>query len=642
MIRELTRCYGCLFVSGQPTSLKVMHTPSLIITFLLAVGLLHAAELHVGATGNDTNSGAADTPFRTIQRAADVAQAGDVVTVHEGVYRERINPPRGGTSDANRIIYQAAPGAKVVIKGSEPVKGWEKLENDTWKVVIPNNFFGGFNPYADVIGGEWCKPGVGGWRRHTGAVYLNENWLTEARTLDAVMQPATAETLWFAQVDAQNTTVRAQFKGVDPNVENVEINVRQSIFYPSEPGRNFITVRGFTMRHAATPWAGAMSEQVGLLGTHWSKGWIIEDNTISHSINTGITLGRYDLARYGIAKPPATAPGFVTTCEVALQHGWSKENIGSHMVRNNRISHCEKNGIHGSLGGIYSTIEGNTIHDIGIRDWMSGADIAGLKLLGSVDALIKNNHIYRCGGAGAIWLDWMAQGTRVTGNLLHDNTTWDLYMEVDHGPWLIDHNLLISAKSLRDWSQGGAYSHNLIMGKIEVRADLSRETPYFMPHTLKDMRLSSFEKADRRFHNNLFNGGDGTAAFNPCAANLQASGNVYLAGANPSTGEKATVVAPGFNLGVKLTEGPAGEWWLEMAVDPVWLAAQPRQLVTSELLGKAVVPNAPFVQPDGSPYRLNRDYLGVMKNTANPAPGPFEFTTESTIRTKVWPIKATD
>jgi len=255
-----------------------MHTPSLIITFLLAVGLLHAAELHVGATGNDTNSGAADTPFLTIQRAADVAQAGDVVTVHEGVYRERINPPRGGTSDANRIIYQAAPGAKVVIKGSEPVKGWEKLENDTWKVVIPNNFFGGFNPYADVIGGEWCKPGVGGWSRHTGAVYLNENWLTEARTLDAVMQPATAETLWFAQVDAQSTTVRAQFKGVDPNVENVEINVRQSVFYPSEPGRNFITVRGFTMRHAATPWAGAMSEQVGLLGTHWSKGWIIEDN----------------------------------------------------------------------------------------------------------------------------------------------------------------------------------------------------------------------------------------------------------------------------------------------------------------------------------------------------------------------------
>jgi hypothetical protein len=68
-------------------------------------------------------------------------------------------------------------------------------------------------------------------------------------------------------VAAENTRIRAQFKGVDPNRENIEINVRQSIFYPSEPGRNFITVRGFTMRHAATPWAGAMSEQIGLTNT---------------------------------------------------------------------------------------------------------------------------------------------------------------------------------------------------------------------------------------------------------------------------------------------------------------------------------------------------------------------------------------
>ncbi len=62
------------------------------------------------------------------------------------------------------------------------------------------------------------------------------------------------------------------------------------------------------MRHAATPWAGAMSEQVGLIGTHWSKGWIIEDNTISHSMNTGITLGCYDLE---VSKWPALAEEWI-------------------------------------------------------------------------------------------------------------------------------------------------------------------------------------------------------------------------------------------------------------------------------------------------------------------------------------------
>ena len=37
---------------------------------------------------------------------------GDIITVHEGIYREQIIPIRGGESDTKRIIYQAATGAK--------------------------------------------------------------------------------------------------------------------------------------------------------------------------------------------------------------------------------------------------------------------------------------------------------------------------------------------------------------------------------------------------------------------------------------------------------------------------------------------------------------------------------------------------
>jgi alpha-N-arabinofuranosidase len=43
-------------------------------------------------------------PFKRISGAALVAQPGDVITVHAGVYLERIDPPRGGGSEANRII----------------------------------------------------------------------------------------------------------------------------------------------------------------------------------------------------------------------------------------------------------------------------------------------------------------------------------------------------------------------------------------------------------------------------------------------------------------------------------------------------------------------------------------------------------
>ena len=90
-----------------------------VMSILLITPAASATEFHVSARGSDTNDGSLQRPFKTISAAARVAQPGDVITVHEGVYRERISPPRGGESDDKRIVYQAAPGEKVEIKGSE-------------------------------------------------------------------------------------------------------------------------------------------------------------------------------------------------------------------------------------------------------------------------------------------------------------------------------------------------------------------------------------------------------------------------------------------------------------------------------------------------------------------------------------------
>src|SRR5262249_12221129 len=166
-----------------------MRTPIIafmgIITYAVTVP---GAELHVAANGNDSNAGTKPAPLRTIQRAADLAQPGDVVTVHGGVYRERISPARGGESDARRIIYQVAPGEEVEIKGSEIVKNWVKVQEDVWRVTIQNAFFGTFNPYGDPIHGDWFNPV--GREHHTGAVYLNGDWLVEAATRDDVLKPS--------------------------------------------------------------------------------------------------------------------------------------------------------------------------------------------------------------------------------------------------------------------------------------------------------------------------------------------------------------------------------------------------------------------------------------------------------------------
>ncbi|MBM3335178.1 DUF1565 domain-containing protein, partial [Candidatus Sumerlaeota bacterium] len=370
-------------MNASRIGLRVTHA-----LFLVAL-IAHAAaarEYHVSVKGNDGGNGSSSRPFKTISTAARVAQPGDVITVHAGTYRERVTPPRGGESDAKRIVYQAASGEKVEIKGSEVVKNWAKVQDDVWKVTLPNSFFGAFNPYSDLIRGDWFNPQ--GREHHSGAVYLDGEWLTEAAKLDEVLKPAGATALWFGQVDKDNTTIWAQFKGVNPNEQLVEINVRRTVFYPEKPGINYITVRGFTLCHAATQWAPPTAEQVGLIGTHWSKGWIIENNVIRHSRCSGVTLGKY--GDEWDNKSANSAEGYVKTIERALKNGWNKETIGHHIVRNNTISHCEQTGICGSLGAVFSQITNNHIYNIWFQRRFSGAEMGGIKLHAAIDALIKN------------------------------------------------------------------------------------------------------------------------------------------------------------------------------------------------------------------------------------------------------------
>ncbi|MGD0733012.1 MAG: right-handed parallel beta-helix repeat-containing protein, partial [Terracidiphilus sp.] len=559
------------------------------IIFALAFSaVIQAATYHVAPTGNNTNPGTDKAPFRSIQCAADHAQPGDVIVVHAGVYRERVSPPRGGTSDERRIVYEAAAGERVVITGSEVIGGWVKLDKEVWKATLPNSFFGAFNPYSDLIHGDWFNPM--GREHHTGAVYLNGDWLAEAAKLNDVMKPAAGEALWFAQVDKEKTTIWAQFKGVNPNEQHVEINVRQTVFYPQETGIDYITVRGFTLENAATPWAPPTAEQIGLIGAHWSKGWVIENNVIRHSICSGISLGKYGDQWDNTSAD--TAEGYVKTIDRALAAGWSKETIGHHLVRNNTIYDCGQAGIVGSLGAAFSTVTGNTIHDIHVRRSSGGAEMAGIKFHGAIDVRIAGNHIYRtCLG---LWLDWMAQGTRVSGNLFHDNDV-DVFVEVDHGPFVIDNNLFLSAVSLRDASQGGAYAHNLFAGSVERLRFDGRQTPYLKAHSTAVAGYHDNPPGDSRFYNNLFEGPADLSVYDNATLPVWMDGNVFLHGAKPSKYEKDPLANADFDLGIRL-EMKAGEVELGMRFDQVLASKRTRPEVTTALLGKAVISDLPYEQ----------------------------------------------
>lgn len=598
------------------------------LTVFAFTHVAQATNFHVAPSGSDANTGTQAAPFRTIQRAADLAQPGDIINVHEGVYRERVNPRRGGISDSKRIVYQTAPGERVVIKGSEVVNTWVKIRENVWKATIPNAFFGKFNPYRDLIHGDWFSPM--GRKHHTGAVYLNGDWLTEAGSLDDVMKQMGADALWFGQMGAENTTIWAQFRSIDPNKQSVEINVRQTVFYPEKTGVNYITVRGFTLEDAATPWAPPTAEQIGLIGAHWSKGWIIEDNVVRFSICSGISLGKYGDQWDNTSAD--TAEGYVKTVERALADGWSKDRIGHHIVRNNTISECGQAGIVGSLGAAYSTVTHNIIHDIHVRRSFGGAEMAGIKFHGAIDVQISNNHIYRtCLG---LWLDWMAQGTRVSRNLFHDNDR-DVFVEVDHGPFLFDSNLLLSSASLQTISQGGAYVHNLFAGAIKVLAFDTRQTPFLKEHSTVIAGFHDNPRGDDRYYNNLFVGPAHLIQYDNVELPVWMGGNVFLKGARPSKHEASPLIEPDFDPGKQLVEKADG-LYLKFGFDKTWTNERTRKLVTTALLGRTAISHLPYEQPDGSPIRIDTDYLGDPRSKSHPTSGPFEHLNSLDFTVKVW------
>jgi alpha-N-arabinofuranosidase len=501
------------------------------------------------------------------------------------------------------------------------------VRENVWKTTIPNSFFGAFNPYSDLIHGDWFSPL--GRQHHTGAVYFRGNWLAEAASLDEVMKPMAGDALWFGRVDSKKTTIWAQFKGIDPNQQPVEVNVRQTVFYPQKTGINYITVRGFTLEDAATPWAPPTAEQIGVIGPHWSKGWIIENNVIRNSICSGISLGKYGDKWDNTSAN--SAEGYVKTIDRALADGWSKENIGHHIVRNNTISNCGQAGIVGSLGAAFSIVTGNTIHEIHMRRAFSGAEMAGIKFHGAIDVQITHNHIYRtCLG---LWLDWMAQGTHVSRNLFHDNDV-DVFVEVDHGPFVFDNNLLLSALSLRDNSQGGAYAHNLFAGFIKALPFDSRQTPFLKAHSTAVAGYHDNPRGDNRYYNNIFVQHAGLSVYDSAPLAMRLEGNVFLGGAISSALESDSLVEPGFDPMIKLTSRPGG-LYLEIKFDKAWTEARQRQSVNGALLGKACIPDLPYEQPDGTPISIDTDYSGKSRSESNPTPGPFERPGQGLLSIKV-------
>ena len=133
-----------------------MKPRHLALVILLAVPSLHAATYYVAppaSGGNDSNPGSLASPYATIQRAANVAAAGDTVFIRAGTYRETITPANSGTVGA-RIIYQNYNNESVTISGADVITSgsWSLDSGSIYKAPLAGNFFtSSFNQATQVF-----------------------------------------------------------------------------------------------------------------------------------------------------------------------------------------------------------------------------------------------------------------------------------------------------------------------------------------------------------------------------------------------------------------------------------------------------------------------------------------------------------
>ena len=648
--------------------------------------------------------GSKERPYKTIQMAAKAAKPGDEIIVAPGIYREEVSPVNAGT-EREPIVYRSLEPRKAVITGADEFKNWEQYEGDVWKLTVPNDYFKDYNPYTTLVWGDWLNVTV---PSHTGEVFLNDKSLYEKDSLDKVLNPVLDDSswdidftkyTWFTCQDEENdaTVIFANFQGKNPNEECVEINVRPHCFYPEFEHVDYITLDGFVVTKAATNWAPPTALQDGMIGPHWSKGWVIENCEVSHSKCSGISLGKYKQQnndnKWSHYKYKDGAQTQRDCALIAQLEGWSKERIGSHTVRNCDIHDCGQTGIVGNLGCVFSVIENNHIHHINNKRNLAGAEIGGIKFHAAIDVIIRNNHFHDC--TRGIWLDWQTQGTRVTSNLFHDNCMSrdyllkpenkdglglgeDLWIEIAHGPTLVDNNIFLSERNIKLPTQGVAFVHNLFGGAISAvgcgvkngttQYDSTRYTPIHIPHRTEIIGFMSVLHGDVRFYNNIFvqqkvrqgmidickseEGGEwdngnlkvGTSCYSGymtedvwkshfegyCGEGAEGTrdkyymplpvwtgGNVFFNGAEPADIEEDYLVDSEHEITLELVE-ENGQYKVKSNVAEYLPKGK---MICSDTLGMAFEPEERFEGPNGEDIIFDTDIYG-NKRPENPIAGP--------------------
>ncbi|HUA69039.1 MAG TPA: right-handed parallel beta-helix repeat-containing protein [Candidatus Saccharimonadales bacterium] len=379
---------------------------------------------------SDANPGTKDRPFATVNRAAQVLGPGERVIVAAGVYREHIRPLRGGASPQEMISYEAAAGARVVLKGScEFHEPWIPADSAAppriWQAPLRGTYFTNYNPFdiENVSAQQFAIMDFATEVRGKAPCNLPRGLIfQDGRRLTQVSARSDLEghegCYW---VDRRKQILFASFFGhARPDHIGIEITTQESVFAPEKIGLGYIRVKGFVVEQAAGPFPWP---QVGAISTTRGHHWIIEDNTVHEVNGVGIDVG------------------------IQLWQ-WPQPSVaGFHIVRRNTVADCGICGIAGMGPGgrdFGLLIEDNVLLRNAFYDVQKLYETGGIKTHNAVHCLIRHNLILDTLHGSGIWMDWDNRYSRCCQNVVVNAQAkaGAIFIEASFLPNMIDDNFV--------------------------------------------------------------------------------------------------------------------------------------------------------------------------------------------------------
>ncbi len=406
---------------------------------------------------SDSNPGTENLPFLTVAKAAVILQPGERVLIGEGIYREFVRPSRGGTGVDKMISYEALPGAKVIIDGTEVWKtSWDSskglyggdsvdMKARVWQGELPRKVFNGSNPFSmvNMPNNHWgaliTKIPNKSYQLRRGLLFVDGYPLEQVFLhKDLWSKPGT----YWIEDDGLKIHFRLQ-NDEEPTSHLIEFTARDQVFSPSVPYTSYIRVKGLYFEKVGNGFPG---EQRGALSTNCGNHWIIEDNQVHWANSIGIDIGNISFQNYG------------------------EQAAGNHIIRRNTITDCGVTGLCGLVVGwhLYNTlIEDNLFEKNCWQNSESLGENAALKIHMAINCLIRHNIIRNTLYGSGIWLDYDNRNTRVCNNAIiniGETINGGIFFEASLNKNLIDGNVVWDVKGagIADNEGGGhgIYEHN--------------------------------------------------------------------------------------------------------------------------------------------------------------------------------------